>query len=140
MATSLLLIHVECTSVGVRRYVPGEQLEWEMHHVPQTFRKRLQDECHPERSPLLPWRISHLESRRQTDEKDMCMDFSISGCAWHGRVELYSLTSPADQHLIATSQARHGVRMQPLKSAGLALAVEALAADKIEALVVNSEG
>ena len=49
-------------------------------------------------------------------------------CAWHGRVELYSLTSPADQHLIATSQARHGVRMQPLKSAGLALAVEALAA------------
>ena len=31
-------------------------------------------------------------------------------------------------HLLATSQARHGVGMQPVKSAGLALAVEALAA------------
>ena len=46
-----------------------------------------------------PWRISHLESSRQIDEKDMRIDFSISGRTWHGRVDLYSLTSPADQHL-----------------------------------------
>ena len=45
-----------------------------------------------------PWRISHLESSRQTDEKDTRIDFSISGRARHGRVEIYGLTSPADQH------------------------------------------
>ena len=45
-----------------------------------------------------PWRISHLESSRQTDEKDTRIDFSISGRARHGRVEIYGVTSPAAQH------------------------------------------